>query len=69
VAKAFSVAIDSDPRALVILHEWLKATGAEMNEARMRMTRIPKKARITWLLDRQYSGDGGRSLDHAGVAR
>jgi hypothetical protein len=27
--------------ALAILHEWLKATGAEMSEARMRMTRIP----------------------------
>jgi molybdenum cofactor synthesis domain-containing protein len=44
VAKAFGVAIDVDPRALVILHEWLKATGAEMNEARLRMTRIPKGA-------------------------
>ena len=44
VAKAFGVAIDVDPRALAILHEWLKATGAEMNEARMRMTRIPKGA-------------------------
>jgi hypothetical protein len=28
-------------RVLAILHEWLKATGAEMNEARMRMTRDP----------------------------
>jgi hypothetical protein len=34
----------SDPRALAILHEWLKATGTEMNEARLRMTRIPKGA-------------------------
>jgi len=33
-----------DPRALAILHEWLKATGAEMSEARRRMTRIPKGA-------------------------
>ena len=41
VAKAFEVPIDVDPRALAILHEWLKATGAEMNEARLRMTRIP----------------------------
>lgn len=40
VAKAFGVPIDVDPRALAILHEWLKATGAEMSEARMRMTRI-----------------------------
>jgi molybdopterin-biosynthesis enzyme MoeA-like protein len=44
VAKAFGVAIDTDPRALAILHEWLKATGAEMNEARLRMIRIPKGA-------------------------
>src|SRR2546421_6747132 len=36
--------IDVDPRALAILHEWLKATGAEMNEARLRMPRIPKGA-------------------------
>ena len=44
VAKAFGVPIDSDPRALAILHEWMKTTGAEMNEARLRMTRIPKCA-------------------------
>jgi molybdopterin-biosynthesis enzyme MoeA-like protein len=43
-AKAFGVTIDVDPRALAILHEWLKATGFEMSEARMRMTRIPKGA-------------------------
>src|SRR5438445_7024171 len=44
VAKAFGVPIDVDPRALATLHEWLKATGGEMSEARMRMTRIPKGA-------------------------
>jgi molybdenum cofactor synthesis domain-containing protein len=44
VAKAFGVPIDVDPRALAILHERLRATGAEMNEARLRMTRIPKGA-------------------------
>ena len=42
--KAFGVPIDTDPRALAILHEWVKTTGAEMNEARLRMTRIPKGA-------------------------
>jgi molybdopterin-biosynthesis enzyme MoeA-like protein len=42
VAMAFGVRIDSDPRALAILHEWVETTGAEMNEARLRMTRIPK---------------------------
>ena len=44
VAKAFGVPIDRDPRALAILHEWVKTTGAEMNEARLRLTRIPKGA-------------------------
>jgi hypothetical protein len=31
-------------RALAILHEWVKATGAEVNETRLRMTRIPNCA-------------------------
>jgi molybdenum cofactor synthesis domain-containing protein len=44
VAKAFGVPIDVDPRALAIMQERLVATGTEMNEARMRMTRIPKGA-------------------------
>jgi molybdenum cofactor synthesis domain-containing protein len=44
VAKAFGVSIDVDPRALAILQERLKATGGEMNEARLRMTRIPNGA-------------------------
>jgi molybdenum cofactor synthesis domain-containing protein len=44
VAKAFGVSIDVDPRALAIMQERLAATGAEMNEARLRMTRIPKGA-------------------------
>src|SRR5438552_4361498 len=44
VAKAFGVSIDVDPRALAIMQERLAATGTEMNEARMRMTRIPKGA-------------------------
>jgi molybdopterin-biosynthesis enzyme MoeA-like protein len=29
VAKAFGVPIDSDPRALAILHEWVKTIGAK----------------------------------------
>ena len=37
VAKAFGVPIDSDPRARAIPHEWMKTTGAETNEARLRM--------------------------------
>src|SRR5207253_10522868 len=46
VAKAFGVPIDVDPRALAILQERLRATGAEMNEAPLRMTRIPKGAEL-----------------------
>src|SRR5260370_30054628 len=41
VAKAFGVAIDYDPRAVAIMKERFDALGTEMNEARMRMTRIP----------------------------
>ncbi len=44
VAKAFGVPIDFDPRAIKILKDRLAQTGAEMNEARMRMTRIPQGA-------------------------
>ena len=44
VAKAFGVSIDVDPRALAIMQERLAATGTPMNDARMRMTRIPKGA-------------------------
>src|SRR6478609_8000812 len=44
VAKAFGVSIDVDPRAKAIMQERLIATGTEMNEARLRMTRIPKGA-------------------------
>ncbi len=44
VAKAFGVSIDVDPRALAILKERMVTTGIEMNEARLRMCRIPKGA-------------------------
>jgi molybdenum cofactor synthesis domain-containing protein len=44
VAKAFGVPIDYDPRAVAILKERMAKIGTEMNEARMRMTRIPKGA-------------------------
>jgi molybdenum cofactor synthesis domain-containing protein len=44
VAKAFGVSIDHDPRAVKILAERLAQTGGELNEARMRMTRIPAGA-------------------------
>jgi molybdenum cofactor synthesis domain-containing protein len=42
VARAFGVPIDYDPRAVAILKE--RFQGAELNEARMRMTRIPAGA-------------------------
>ena len=41
VAKAFGVTIDYHPRAVEILRERLAETGGVMNEARMRMTRVP----------------------------
>jgi molybdenum cofactor synthesis domain-containing protein len=44
VAKAFGVKIDHDPRAVAILKERFEKTGTEMNEARLRMARIPDGA-------------------------
>src|ERR1700733_15368440 len=44
VAKAFGVPIDYDPRAVAMLKERYAALGTEMNEARMRMTRVPQGA-------------------------
>jgi molybdenum cofactor synthesis domain-containing protein len=44
VAKAFGVPIDVDPRALAIMQERLATTNTPMNDARMRMTRIPQGA-------------------------
>jgi molybdenum cofactor synthesis domain-containing protein len=44
VAKAFGVAIDFDPRAVAILAE--RYGKADLNEARMRMARIPAGAEL-----------------------
>jgi len=44
VARAFGVEIGHDPRAVEILTTWFKEIGREVNEARMRMARIPKGA-------------------------
>jgi molybdenum cofactor synthesis domain-containing protein len=41
VAKAFGVAIDYHPRAVDIMRARVAQTGGVMNEARMRMTRVP----------------------------
>jgi molybdenum cofactor synthesis domain-containing protein len=46
VAKAFGLPIDYHPRAVEILRARLAVTGGEMNEARMRMTRMPKGAEL-----------------------
>jgi molybdenum cofactor synthesis domain-containing protein len=44
VAKAFGVALEHHPRAVEIMRARMAQTGGEMNEARMRMTRVPKGA-------------------------
>ncbi len=44
VAKAFGVPIDYDPRVVEILRARLTQTGGVMNEARMRMARLPAGA-------------------------
>ena len=46
VAKAFGVTIDYDPRAVAILQARFDTMGTTMNEARMRMTRIPAGAEL-----------------------
>jgi molybdenum cofactor synthesis domain-containing protein len=46
VAKAFGVAIDFNPQAVEIMRARLATTGGVMNEARMRMTRIPAGAEL-----------------------
>src|SRR6266496_4479192 len=56
VAKAFGVPIDTDPRALKIMQERFAARGVEMNEARLRMARIPAGAE---LVENKQSGAPG----------
>lgn len=46
VAKAFGVPLDFHPEATAILKERLAKMGGELNEARMRMTRIPRGAEL-----------------------
>jgi molybdenum cofactor synthesis domain-containing protein len=46
VAKAFGLALEYHPRAVEIMRARLAQTGGEMNEARMRMTRVPKGATL-----------------------
>jgi molybdenum cofactor synthesis domain-containing protein len=46
VAKAFGVPIDYHPQAVELLRARLAQTGSVMNEARMRMTRMPAGAEL-----------------------
>src|SRR5213595_2846935 len=56
VAKAFGVSIEVDPRAVKIMSERFAARGVEMNEARLRMARIPAGAD---LVENKQSGAPG----------
>jgi molybdenum cofactor synthesis domain-containing protein len=44
VAKAFGVTIGVDPRAVALMEERFKTMGTTMNEARLRMARVPAGA-------------------------
>ena len=46
VAKAFGVAIDYHPQAVALMKARFTAMGTEMNEARMRMARVPAGAEL-----------------------
>jgi molybdenum cofactor synthesis domain-containing protein len=46
VANAFGVPIDVHPQALAILKERMAKIGGELNEARLRMARIPQGAEL-----------------------
>ena len=46
VAKAFGVPLDVHPEAVAILKERLAKMGGELNEARLRMARIPRGASL-----------------------
>src|SRR5215472_10925737 len=46
VAEAFGVALEFHPEAVAILKERMAKTGGELNEARLRMARIPRGAAL-----------------------
>src|SRR6202142_2744918 len=46
VAKAFGVSIDYHPQAVELMKARVAETGGVMNEARMRMTRVPAGAEL-----------------------
>jgi molybdenum cofactor synthesis domain-containing protein len=58
IAKAFGVPIDYHPRAVEILRARLAETGGVMNEARMRMTRMPAGAEL--VLNKSSAAPGFR---------
>jgi molybdenum cofactor synthesis domain-containing protein len=61
IAKAFGVSIDHHPRAVEILQERMAKIGGELNEARLRMARIPKSAE---LVHNKVSGAPGFWIDN-----
>jgi molybdenum cofactor synthesis domain-containing protein len=61
VAKAFGVGIGFHPQAVAIMRERVAQTGGEMNEARMRMTRVPAGAELVL---NKVSGAPGFWLDN-----
>jgi molybdenum cofactor synthesis domain-containing protein len=68
VAKAFGVTVDYHPRAVEILSARLAQTGGTMNEARMRMARVPAGAEL--VLNRISAAPGfwiGNVIVMAGV--
>src|SRR4029078_3346701 len=46
VAQAFGVTLELHPEAVAILKERLRQTGGELNDARLRMARIPHGAAL-----------------------
>jgi molybdenum cofactor synthesis domain-containing protein len=61
VAKAFGVPLDFHPEAIAIMKERVAKMGGELNEARMRMTRIPRGAA---LVANKVSGAPGFWMDN-----
>ena len=63
IAKAFGVGIDHDPRAVDVLRTWY-AGRVELNEARLRMARIPDGAD---LIENRVSGAPGFRIGNVHV--
>jgi molybdenum cofactor synthesis domain-containing protein len=58
VAKAFGVAIDYHPQAVALMKAHFAARGTDLNEARMRMARVPAGAEL--VLNRVSAAPGFR---------